>query len=98
MIFTSNSSRTQINSTAAVHAIHKSSLRQGKEAENRIQFIECDNVRYLTFLATSIPPRSSRGSGKNKHFNKYILQTGKAINDMVVFLVLRSFILVEFFV
>lgn len=60
--------------------------------------MEWEIVRYLTFLATSIPPRSSRGSGKQKHFNKYILQTGKAVNIMVVFLDLRLFKFIETFV
>jgi hypothetical protein len=73
-------------------------LGKEKKAENRIHLMEWEIVRYLTFLATSIPPRSSRGSGKQKHFNKYMLQTGKAVNIMVVFLDLRLFKFIETFV
>ena len=41
---------------------YTSSIMQGKETENIIQFIECGIMRYyLTFVATSIQPRSSRG-------------------------------------
>jgi len=44
---------------------------------NRTPLIKLEIKRHLTFLATSIPPRSSRGSGKNKDISKCTFQAGK---------------------